>query len=126
MIAWAGGQKVVHTTDGGGPMTNIQQVSNEIPSEFELCQNYPNPFNPTTIIKFKVKSPGFINLTVYNIEGKEISTLVNEKLNAGEYEYTFDSSGLPSGVYFYRIEVYPDRLKNNYKITDTKKMLLIK
>ena len=107
-------------------MTNLQQISNEIPSEFELYQNYPNPFNPTTVIKFKVKSPKFINLTVYNIEGKKISTLVNEKLNAGEYEYTFDGSGLPSGVYFYRLIVYSDRLKQNDKIIDTKKMLLIK
>ena len=119
LVAWAGGNRVVHTTDGGGPMANVQQISNEIPTEFKLYQNYPNPFNSTTFIKFKVKSPKFINLTVFNLEGREISILVNEKLNPGEYEYIFDGSDLPSGVYFYSLVV-------DGNTVDTKKMIYLK
>jgi photosystem II stability/assembly factor-like uncharacterized protein len=75
----------------------------EIPSEYNLYQNYPNPFNPTTTIKYSVKEAGMVTLTVYDILGKEITTLVNELKSPGEYSVSFDASSLPSGVYIYTI-----------------------
>ena len=98
--------------------TSIRNISSEVPSSFNLYQNYPNPFNPTTKIKFDVARPSFVNLTVFDITGKEISNLVNERLSAGTYEYNFDGSALSSGIYMYRIDV--DNLKF------TKSMILIK
>ncbi|MCX6166267.1 MAG: T9SS type A sorting domain-containing protein, partial [Ignavibacteriae bacterium] len=81
-------------------------------------QNYPNPFNPNTIIRFQIKDSRFVTLKVYDMLGKEVATLVNEKLAAGTYEATFDASQYTSGVYFYRLQT------ENF--TDTKRMILIK
>jgi hypothetical protein len=79
--------------------------------DFILKQNYPNPFNPTTKISFSVPSVtlsgvegSLVTLKVYNTLGKEIATLVNENLSAGEHEITFDATGLQSGVYFYQLK----------------------
>ncbi|MFA5403382.1 MAG: T9SS type A sorting domain-containing protein [Ignavibacteria bacterium] len=91
---------------------------NEILNYYKLYQNYPNPFNPTTNIKFSLPKSGFVELRVYDILGKEIMTLVNEKLQAGEYEITFNRSGLSNGIYFYKLETE--------KFSETKKMILIK
>ncbi len=99
-------------------ITGIEPVSNEIPSGFKLEQNYPNPFNPVTNIKFSVTKTGFVSLTVYDITGKETSQFVNKNLNPGTYNYEFDASMLPSGVYFYRL--------NTDGFTDVKKMILVK
>jgi hypothetical protein len=98
--------------------TGIQSVSNIIINKFKLSQNYPNPFNPSTIIRFQIKDSRFVTLKIYDILGKEIETLVNEKLGAGEYESTFDGSNLSSGIYFYRLTA------DNF--SDTKRMILIK
>ena len=108
----------VHTVTGG-KITFISHINSEMPSNFKLYQNYPNPFNPTTTISFKVKNPKVVKLKIYNIEGKEISILVNEKLNSGEYQYLFDAASLSSGVYFYSLII-------DEKIIDTKKMMLVK
>jgi len=118
---WAGKQILIHTTDGGGPIifTGIQQIGTEIPTDFQLYQNYPNPFNPSTSIKFKVKSLKNIKLSVFDMAGKEMAVLVNEKLTPGEYEYLFEAGNLPSGVYFYSLSVEGVRV-------DTKKMVLLK
>jgi hypothetical protein len=75
----------------------------DIPTEYKLYQNYPNPFNPTTTIRYSVKEAGMVTLTVYDILGKEIKTLVNETKSPGEYTATFDGSSLSSGVYTYTI-----------------------
>jgi hypothetical protein len=96
----------------------IQTTSNEIPESFYLSQNYPNPFNPMTKIKFDIPSSLSTKITVYDILGKEVKTLVNDKLNPGTYEVDFDGSNLPSGVYFYKLETEA--------FTETKKMILIK
>jgi hypothetical protein len=105
----------------------IQNINSEIPKEYKLMQNYPNPFNPSTVISFSVPD-GFpigavgndknVVLKVYDILGKEIATLVNEPLQPGTYEATFDGSNLMSGVYFYRLQ--------SGEFTDTKRMLMIK
>jgi subtilisin-like proprotein convertase family protein len=98
--------------------SNVGIEENNVPVKYELSQNYPNPFNSMCNIKFSMFNAGNVKLAVYNVQGREVQTLVNERLNAGTYETTFDASMLPSGVYFYRLEVN--------KFTDTKKMLLIK
>ena len=99
----------------------IQVISTIIPKGYDLSQNYPNPFNPTTKIKFDITghTVGQTFLSVYDITGREIQTLVNEKLNPRTYEVTFDGSQLPSGVYFYQLSVGND-------IIAFKKMILLK
>jgi hypothetical protein len=96
----------------------INNISTEIPDKYSLSQNYPNPFNPNTNIKFQVKSSGNIKLVVFDILGKEVVTLVNEKLAPGTYEVSFDASAYPSGVYFYKL------ITDGF--TENKKMTLIK
>lgn len=97
---------------GGG----IQTV--EIPNYYFLGQNYPNPFNPATVIKFGVPQSGDVKLVIYDILGREVSTLMNEHKHPGTYEVNFDASHLSSGVYFYSIQT------DNYR--ETKRMLLVK
>ena len=98
----------------------IRNITTQIPDKFNLQQNYPNPFNPVTKIKFDIASHsvGQTFLSVYDITGREISTLVNENLQAGSYEVTFDGSNIPSGIYFYRLK------SGNY--FETKRMVLVK
>ena len=87
--------------------TGVINVSSEIPYEFSLMQNYPNPFNPATKIRFAIPqnlSGKFVSLKVFDITGKEVSVLVNESLQTGFYETSFDAVGLASGVYIYRLQ----------------------
>jgi hypothetical protein len=98
-------------------MTSVEQYD-ELPNGFVLEQNYPNPFNPTTVIKFQVSSSKFVSLKVYDVLGREVKTLVNEKLEAGSYETTFDATGLASGIYFYRLQ--------SGEFVSTKRLLLLK
>jgi hypothetical protein len=84
-------------------LSGITPVSN-IPDQFSLSQNYPNPFNPTTTINFSIPKSGFVTLKVFDVLGREVSTLVNETRVAGNYSVDFDGSRLSSGVYFYRIQ----------------------
>ena len=100
------------------PTVDIKQISNKIPAVYSLHQNYPNPFNPMTNIKFDLKKSSHTKLIVYDILGKEITTLVDEKLSTGSYEVSWDGKRYPSGVYFYKL------VADDY--VDTKKMLLIK
>jgi len=83
-----------------------------------LQQNYPNPFNPTTTIKFTISDLRFTILKVYDVLGNEVATLVNEVKPAGNYEVDFDGSGLPSGIYIYRL------ITANF--SDSKKLMLLK
>ena len=98
--------------------SNVSVKEQNIPIKYELFQNYPNPFNPTTNIKFLIKDSRFVTLKIYDVLGKEVTTLVNEKLSAGEYEAIFNAGGLASGIYFYKL-VAGDFL-------DVKRMVLIK
>jgi hypothetical protein len=93
----------------------IKQISSEIPVSYSLFQNYPNPFNPSTKIKFEIPlSTGApagrgmsVRLMVYDILGREVTTLVNDQLNPGTYEVEFDGTDYPSGIYFYKL-ITPD------------------
>jgi hypothetical protein len=88
-----------------------------IPDMIALSQNYPNPFNPATIIKYQVPEDAFVIIKVYDILGKKVRTLVNEKA-AGYYSVNFNGSNLSSGIYFYSIAA-----GNFYQV---KKMILAK
>jgi len=96
----------------------IHPVSNEIPNQYSLSQNYPNPFNPTTNIEFSIPKSSFVKLSVYDLLGRELETLVEEELTAGTYKTNWNSSHFSSGVYFYKLETS--------EFTFTKKMLMIK
>ncbi|MBV6480183.1 MAG: hypothetical protein HGGPFJEG_03035 [Ignavibacteria bacterium] len=96
----------------------INVISSVVPERFELFNNYPNPFNPSTNIKFDIAQNAFTELKIYDLNGKEVETLVNENLSPGSYEYNFNAVNLPSGVYFYKLK------SGNY--VNTKLMVLIK
>jgi hypothetical protein len=88
------------------------------PLNFELQQNYPNPFNPITTIQFQLANDGQTQLKVYDILGREISTVINQELKAGIHKINWDSSKVASGVYFYRL--------SSGNFVDTKKMIVAK
>ena len=85
--------------------------------------NYPNPFNPSTKISFDLSQSSFVTLKIYDVTGREILTMVNEKLSAGDHSYTFDAAKLNSGVYFYKLETTGD---DGNKLLMTRKMMLVK
>jgi hypothetical protein len=74
-----------------------------IPFEYTLSQNYPNPFNNSTVIKFSLPQRAFVNLTVYDITGQLVASLVNNEMDAGEHKIQFNKPGLSSGIYFCRL-----------------------
>ncbi len=92
--------------------------NNGIPLQYGLDQNYPNPFNPSTYIKFQLPEGGNVKITVFDILGKEVASLINEKMEAGYHNVEFNASDLASGLYIYKME------SGNF--TDVKKMMLIK
>jgi hypothetical protein len=96
----------------------IKQISTGVPIVYSLKQNYPNPFNSTSKLKFEIANLGNVKIVVYDVMGREVQTLVNERLQPGTYETTFDGSQLSSGVYFYKL------ISNGF--SDTKRMILIK
>jgi hypothetical protein len=104
--------------DGQFEYSKVVEIYANGTKKFELTQNYPNPFNPTTTIQFQLPTTGLVKLTVYNILGQEIKTLVNETKEAGTHTINFDASDLNSGVYVYKIE--------SGSFTQTKKMTLVK
>jgi hypothetical protein len=101
--------RVISSTDGP-PL--------DLPARFALQQNYPNPFNPSTTISYALPKSSEVRLSVFDILGREVSVLVNERRDAGVHEVKFDAAGLVSGVYFYRLHAS--------SFVDTKKLLLIR
>jgi len=96
-----------------------------VPTMFSLYQNYPNPFNPSTIISYQLPIRSNVSLKVYDTLGKEVITLVSEEKTAGFYEVEFDGSKLSSGVYFYRLQVYPAK-SGAGEFVQVKKLILMK
>jgi hypothetical protein len=99
-------------------VTNQENNYSGIPADYRLFDAYPNPFNPSTNIKYQIATNSFVFLKVYNILGKEVATLVNEKKSPGTYEMKWDASYYPSGIYFYRLDADG--------FSDTKKLILLK
>jgi len=116
---WAGSSGLVHTTDGGGPIVNANQIGTEVPEEYMLFQNYPNPFNSISKIKYQISKFANIKIVIFDVSGREISILVNQRQSPGTYENNFDAGKLSSGIYFYSLFA-------DWKRIDTKKMVLIK
>ena len=104
----------------------VKPTGTEIPSRFSLSQNYPNPFNPVTIINYELPTAGLVKMVIYDILGREIKVLINEKQSAGKYKVEFDGSNFPSGVYFYRLAAGDPSVSSGQGFVSTKKMVLIK
>ena len=98
-------------------LTGIKKEE-EVPTEYSIDQNYPNPFNPSTKIKFALPKTAQTNIIIYDLLGRKIRTLLNNELEAGYYEISFDANNLPGGIYFYRIQ--------SGDFIQTKKMILMK
>lgn len=98
-------------------ITNISPAA-EIPKQYSLSQNYPNPFNPTTRISFTIPDKSFVKLDVYDMTGKLIQELANSDMAGGDYTFEFNSAGLSSGIYFYRMQAGD--------FIETKRMVLVK
>ena len=104
--------------DGTFEYSKEINVDVTVPLEFALDQNYPNPFNPSTTISYSIPVKSRVTLKIFNALGKEIITLVNEEKSEGNYDVKFDASGIPSGIYFYKL--------NAGEFSSTKKMILLK
>ncbi|MBN2709459.1 MAG: DUF4397 domain-containing protein, partial [Calditrichaceae bacterium] len=101
-----------------GDITSIRNENVRVVERFALEQNYPNPFNPSTTIKFSIPSASFVTVTIYDILGKEVASLVNEYMQPGSYSYNFNGTNLASGIYLYKIDA------GSFK--SVKKMTLVK
>lgn len=111
------GTQSVEASGTGITVSDVEETRNQ-PKGFELRQNYPNPFNPTTTIEISLPKPAFVNLTVYNASGQEVTTLATGKLSEGLHQLTWDASRCPSGTYFARFET------DGFVVT--RRMLLLK
>ena len=102
-----------------GIPTDIQdEIPQSLPDGFTLKQNYPNPFNPQTTFTFSLPVASHANLSIYNILGQKVVTVLDKRISAGEHSIIFDASDLPTGIYFYRLKTE--------NAMSTKKMVLIK
>ncbi|NOS86776.1 MAG: T9SS type A sorting domain-containing protein [Ignavibacteria bacterium] len=119
-----GGDSVFLKTTNGG-LTFITMQQNEIPVSYSLSQNYPNPFNPVTNIKFEIPKSGFVKITIFDLLGREITTLIDQQMQPGSYNIDWDASKYPSGVYFYKLEVRQAGSSTGDYV-DSKKMVLVK
>ncbi len=121
------------------PMTEIKAILDDTPVHvpvsapvaFALLQNYPNPFNPTTTIGYQIPVSGHVKLAVFDLLGREVAVLVDERKTAGRYEVRFDGAGLSSGVYFYRIRVHhpesvPSGRSGNGDVMETRTLILLR
>lgn len=101
-----------------GTITGITDNKNNLPKEFKIYNAYPNPFNPSTIIEYDIPKASEVRLDVFDILGRNIATLVNDKKAAGSYKVEFNASSLASGIYFYKIQAG--------SFVETKKLIVLK
>ena len=99
-------------------VTSVEEFHTALPEEFSLGQNYPNPFNPSTSIGFRIRTAENVHLAVFDVLGREVATLVNERLIPGTYRASWNAAGFSSGAYFYRLRAGAQ--------TETKAMMLVK
>ena len=121
LVVWGVGPPyiILNTTSGGQPINQISNNTEQKQMNYSLSQNYPNPFNPKTIINYSLFFNTDVEINIYNIIGKKVTTLINKKQKIGNYKITWDASIFASGIYFYSIII-------DKKISDTKKMILVK
>ena len=100
------------------PSSVAESPCTPVPSDTRLYQNYPNPFNPQTTINFQISTIRNVSIKIYNLLGKEVATLINQRMLAGNYQVKFDGSKLPGGIYFYKMQAG--------QFSATKKFVLIK
>ncbi len=110
--------------DGTSAVLGETEVSVDAPAVFALHPNYPNPFNPSTTISFSLPEDSKVVLKIFDVLGREVSTLINNEIPAGEHSFVFDATGLSSGIYLYRIETFD--AKSNQVYSEISKMLLNK
>jgi hypothetical protein len=99
-------------------LMSLHDKSSELSARAMLDQNYPNPFNPVTTIRYQLPTQGHVTLKVYDLLGREVVTLVSGQLRAGEHELAFDGHGLPTAVYYYRLQ--------GKNFVQTKRFILLK
>jgi hypothetical protein len=99
-------------------ITSVNNQITELSTRFELAQNYPNPFNPSTTISFSLPSGSFVTLKVFDVMGREVSTIASEELQAGYHSRQWNAPQFPSGIYFYRLQA------GSY--TETKRLVLLR
>jgi hypothetical protein len=114
----AGGVSANRVARWNSGTSRVEQLSPTAPKTFLLEQNYPNPFNPSTTIRYQLPVASEVKLEVYDVLGKKIATLVNERQSAGSYQVVWNASGLSSGTYFYRLQAGT--------FVETKKMIMVK
>ncbi len=123
---------VDYSGNGSNPSTEVVvtttsvQKENEIPTVYSLSQNFPNPFNPTTTIKFGLPEASNVSLKVYDVIGREVTTLVNDQLTPGYYFYNWNANGISSGMYIYRITATSVNGEKKQLFNQVKKLLLMK
>ena len=127
------GGTILRTTAGGPPVSVHENNEVSMPYRFALEQNYPNPFNATTAISFHLpagqaglSASSFVRLGVFDVLGREVAVLVDERKSAGVYRVPWEASGLPSGVYFYRLQARHVSGGQAGGYAETKTMVLVK
>lgn len=106
-------------------VSNESELTSNTPSKFSLEQNYPNPFNPSTSISYSLPASSNVTISVYDISGRKVSTLINnQSASAGTHQINFDATNLASGIYLYRIDA--NSVAENRSFTQIKRMTLIK
>ena len=108
----------INPADTCTSLVGVVNTGSNIPTVYKLYNNYPNPFNPKTMIKYDIPKNSNVRIVIYDVLGKEVETIVNEKKTGGSYEIQWDASKYASGAYFYKIEAGD--------FTESKKMVLIK
>jgi choice-of-anchor B domain-containing protein len=106
-------------------VSSLVQTDEKIPTEYKLHQNYPNPFNPTTTISYQLPKAGEVELSIYNLLGQNVASLISTRQQAGHYNIEWDASDFSSGIYYYRIEVR-DPARRTGEFQDVMKMILVR
>ncbi len=116
--------------------SRVENDNTVLPSDYELHQNYPNPFNPSTTIRYQLSVISNVSLKVFDMLGRDVATLVNERKPSGSYQAEWNAAGMPSGVYFYRFSVVPSTRRDLVPtegrngqastFTETKKLILLR